>query len=114
MPVRRPPRVPQQGTALMKTKFSTESPHGQAHDRTERAVEILEQSRQTRSSIIVTSLVAGPNVVNHGLGRTPRGCHVTPTTASVAFAWALTAATPTQATITTVGPTQTNAPVEFY
>lgn len=66
-----------------------------------------------RSTVTVT-LAAGATVINHGLGRRPQGASVTPTVADAAFAWALTSANDKQATITTVGATQPDAPVEFY
>ena len=60
------------------------------------------------------TLVVGINVVNHGLGRTPKGATVTPTVADASFAWALTTADNGTATITVVGVKQPNAYVEVF
>ena len=65
-----------------------------------------------RSSTVV-NLVVGANVINHGLGRKPRGAQITPSVADATWAFALTAADDRQATITCVGVAQPNAFVEF-
>jgi hypothetical protein len=117
MSVQNKPPSPQRNT-MLATKFGVEveeqdPAHSQAHDRQTAAISELERIRAVRSTIAAT-LKAGANVVNHGLGRTPKGCNVTPTTADATFAYALTAADGRTATITTVGGTQTNCTVEFY
>lgn len=59
-------------------------------------------------------LAVGANVVNHGLGRAPRGASVSPTVADATWAWALTAADDKQATITCVGVAQPGAAIEVW
>jgi len=59
-------------------------------------------------------LKSGANVVNHGLGRKPRGITVTPTVLDAAWAYALTSSDDRQATITCAGSDQPGAFVEFF
>jgi hypothetical protein len=63
---------------------------------------------------LVADLVVGANVINHGLGRRAVGVNLTPTAASAAFAWAMTAADAKQVTITVVGVAQPKASLEVY
>jgi hypothetical protein len=84
----------------------------QAHSRVVAGISQLESNAEASSHVTAT-LVAGANVVVHGLGRIPQACQVTPTTASTSFAFALTSADDKSATITTVGPTQTNCTIRF-
>lgn len=72
------------------------------------------EDRHGARDILTADITAGANTINHGLGRKPRGCSVTPTVAAADFAWAMTRATPTQLTITAVGTTQPNAVIEVY
>lgn len=65
-------------------------------------------------AVVVRDLFVGANVINHGLGRKPRGAAVSPTVANATWAWALTAADARQATITCIGVAQPGAAVEFY
>ena len=85
---------------------------GQAHARVVEGIEQLEGNQSARSKV-TASLVAGANIVNHGLGRVPTAVHVTPTAAAADFGYAMTSADTKQATITTVGTTQPNATLEF-
>lgn len=61
-----------------------------------------------------TDLKSGANVINHGLGRKPRGITVTPTVLDASWAYALTSADDRQATITCTGADQPGAFVEFF
>lgn len=63
---------------------------------------------------LTADLATGANRINHGLGRTPRGVNLTPTSASAAFGWAMTAADERTVTITVVGGPQTAARLEVY
>lgn len=62
----------------------------------------------------VADLVVGANVLNHGLGRRPLGCNVTPTVADATFAWAMTARDERTVTITAIGVPQPKATVEVF
>ncbi len=79
----------------------------------QRAVTSLEGRAKDRAAI-VADLFVGDTVITHGLGRTPAGASVTPTTASAAWAWAVTAKDAKQLTITTVGVDQLAATVEVH
>ena len=64
--------------------------------------------------VLTVDLAVGANRLNHDLGRTPDGVHITPTTADATWAWALTSKDAKQIVITTVGVAQTGATVEVY
>lgn len=76
------------------------------------AIQRLEAGLRTRT-LVVWDLVVGTNRVPHNLGRRPRHCHITPTVASAAFAYALTSADDKIATIDVVGLDQTGAGIAF-
>lgn len=80
----------------------------QLSDATQRAADQI----RDRNGLYV-SLAVGVNVINHGLGRKPRGAQVTPTVANATWAYALTSADTKQATLTCIGVAQPNAYVEF-
>ena len=65
-------------------------------------------------SVVVANLVVGANVINHGLGRKPRGVTVSPTVADATWAWAMTASSDRQVTIMCIGVAQPGAALEFY
>lgn len=66
------------------------------------------------SSAMVADLVIGTNRIQHGLGRRPFHCRVTPTVVSAAFAYALTAGTDDRvAVIEVVGADQPGAGLWF-
>jgi len=113
MAVRRGKPAPVRNTMLTSSLVDGDpAAIAQSHQRLAAGIDQLERNQRARSKATAT-LVAGDNVVNHGLGRVPTACTVTPTVADASFAWALTAADDKQATITTVGTTQTNATLEF-
>lgn len=76
------------------------------------AIQRLEAGMKPRSAVVV-DLAIGENRVVHNLGRRPYHCHVTPTVASAAFAYALIAADERVATIDVVGIDQPGAGVVF-
>lgn len=114
MPATKPKRPPTRAQLLTGTQLDTTDEEANSRLLNDTNVAHVALAKQVGPSNIVTAtLVAGPNVLNHGLGRKPQHCAVTPTNASTSFAWALTSSDTKQATITTVGPTQTNALVSF-
>jgi hypothetical protein len=77
------------------------------------AIQRLEAQIRPRVSM-VADLVVGTNRIAHGLGRRPVHCIITPTTASAAFAYALTGDTDEAvAVISVVGVDQVGAGVVF-
>lgn len=72
------------------------------------------EGRLRDRAVVTATLAVGANRINHGLGKKPTGCTVTPTTANATWAWAMTDASATQIEITTVGISQTNAVVEVF
>lgn len=77
------------------------------------AVTRIEGQRAARA-VLEADLAVGANTMVHGLGRTPAGCHVTPTIAAAGFAWALTNRNEKTLTITIVGTAQAGATVEVF
>lgn len=72
----------------------------------------LDSNQVTRVRLVL-DLVVGANRVAHKLGKVPSHCLVTPTVADAGFAYALTAADKTIATITVIGVDQPGAGVIF-
>lgn len=64
--------------------------------------------------MLTVDLKVGANVINHGLGRKPTGATVTPMVADATWAWALTASSSSQMTITCIGVAQPGATVEAF
>ena len=69
---------------------------------------------QTQRSVQVSDLVIGANRIVTGLTRKARGCNLTPTVASAAFAWSFVAEGDRMAVITVLGAAQPAATLEFY
>jgi hypothetical protein len=77
------------------------------------AIQRLEAQQRARS-LVVADLTIGTNRVLHRLGRRPSHCLITPTTASAAFAYALTSETNSEtAVIDVVGADQVGAGLVF-
>lgn len=112
MPAVKRPRPPIVPTMVQTSLVGESAGTSQAHARVMEGIAQLEGQTTPRSKVTAT-LVAGANTVTHGLGRQPTAVHVTPTTASATFSYALTSADPVQAVVTTVGTTQTNATLVF-
>ena len=87
----------------------------EAADRlTDELARVLDSVDQAKRSGVRVDLVVGTNRILHLLGRTPKGCNITPTVADATFAWCLASKDDNVATITVVGVDQPGVWVEFY
>lgn len=89
---------------------------------TQRAIDVLTvaiDDARSRPRVVIedVDLAIGTNKIPHGLGRRVVGCHVTPTTASAAFAYAIDKTNPRpdlEIWLAVVGTVQSRCVVEVW
>jgi len=76
--------------------------------------DILPRLSRLSDSTMTVDLVIGDNQIVHNLGRKPEGVSITPSVATIAFAWAMTSADEKLATLSVVGSDMPSAGLRFY
>lgn len=111
MGVTKPQRPPARPRMTSPTSSVDVTPFSQRliADASQRAADQLRDR-----AVLQVDLKVGDNVINHGLGRKPRGATVTPSVADASWAWSLRSPTTTQVTLTCVGVPQPGAVIEVF